>query len=250
MKIKRWLRAKLGTFWLLAIIMAVVNSAQADYFAGSYNPMVEYDDNISDGVIIQQSYSHTMVVSTADTQGHRTVTLSDGSNSVEIDTVESASGDRIYNPTRSVAYPGWNLIDFIMVSDGVNKAFTMIGQEDSDPLDISFIVGSWSDVSPVLCPADFAGTSSSNSYGDPNLRDVPEGFSQEGQPTTTITESGESEIVLSGSSPEGFPFSFTLGLSGNTARLVDPPVTFGGGVHHTFQITSDGLSSSGYMVTA
>ena len=248
MKMKRWPGAKIGKFWLLAITVAMVTSVQADDFAGSYNPMVEYDNDISDGVIIQQSYSHTLIVSTADTQGHRTVTISDGSNSVEIDTIESPSGDRIYNSERPVAYEGWNLLDFIMVSDGVNKAFALIGQEDYDPLDISFTLSSWSDLSPVLSPADFAVTSSVNQYGDPNLRNVTDGFYPAGPLTGTATASGENEIILTGSSPEGDPHSFTMQVSGNTARLVDPPVTSDSGVHHAFQITSDGSRFSGYLV--
>ena len=244
----RHLMARFGKFCSLAIALIVVSPVQADNFAGSYNPMVEYDDNISDGVTILQNYSTTLVVSTKDANGDRTVTISDGNDSVVIDTIESESGRRIYNPQRPVAYPGWNLLDFTMVSDGVNKAFAMVGQEDYNPLDIGFIVGSWSDISPVLSPNDFAGSWSINFYGDTNLRDVPEGISPSGVLSATISESGENEIFVSGSSLEGDPYSFVMQVSGNAARLVNPPVTSSAAVCHTLQITSDGSWGSGYMV--
>lgn len=243
------LMVKLGKFCSLAIMLIVVGPVQADRFAGTYNPMVEYDDNISDGVTILQSYSVTLVVSTKDANGHRTVTISDGNHSVEIDTIESASGRRIYNAQRPVAYDGWNLLDFTMVSDGVNKAFAMVGQEDYDPLDISFTVGSWSDLSPVLSTSDFVGAWTMASYGSWNLRDPNERISPRGLETGTVTESGPNEILITATSPEGASVSFPMRVSGNAARLADPPFTSSDGIHHTFQITSDGSWGSGYMVT-
>lgn len=235
-------QTSIGCF--LCALAVLDSTAYSDNFAGSYNPMVEYDWNINDGVVIQQDLLHTLDVPLADPSGHRMVTIADGAgNTADIDTIESASGDRIYNPERPVAYEEGNLLDFVMVSDGTNKACVMIGQEDHDPLDISFTVASWSDVPVVLTPDDLVGSWFLTEYSDPNLQNVADSFTAEVLAIDIVAVS-ESEISVTLSIASGDYVTVPMYISGNTARLVNPPITTDHGIWHTFQIASDGVSFS------
>ena len=228
----------------LFILFILVSPSYSDNFSGFYNPMVEYDWNISDGVLIQQDSSHTLDVPVADPSGHRMVTIADGAaNTADIDTIESALGDRIYNPERPVAYEGWNLLDFIMVSDGTNKACVIIGQEDYDPSDISFTVASWSDVTVELSTSGMEGSWFVTTYSDPNLRNVEDSFTRDVQAIDVIAVS-EVEISVTISTASGEHLTVPMQVSGNTARLVNPPITTADGIWHTLQVVSDGVSFS------
>ncbi len=211
----------------------------ADDFAGSYPQVVdEADDNIQDGVTIDQRSLPVAVSQTDDT--HYTVNLTEGENSAAIETVRV--GNRLQSLTRPTDMGGFNMLDFIMLSDGTNRVITMIGQ-DADPLDISFTVSSWSTYTGTVTLDDFVGIWNVDVYSDPNLSDTAEGFEQ--MELAFQIEQEDSEHIRVTTPYE----SLVLRVAGNEAFL-EAPVSTDNACSHTFRICTDGQKLSFHLVNS
>jgi hypothetical protein len=89
-------------------------------------------------------------------------------------------------------------------------------------------------------------------YHDPNLRDVPEGFSHDPvmvEITHEDSQPADRVFVRMWMPSENATYGpFELEVTGNTASLVDPPVIHGNGVAHALCIVSDGRRLAAYSV--
>ena len=234
------------TNWMERAVCAAVVSVslsvlpvQADLFVGNYTPLVEYDDNISDGVVILQDSAVTLtVVRNSPTELTATITGEAGPVTIPL----TQSGQRATATGTPIAYAGWNLLEFAMVSDGVNKAFLMVGQ-DADPTDIGFMVACWSEATEPITPSDIVGTWTVHGYSDPNLRNLDDGFEEEGDAVSvTVVEIGTDRVNLT---VEEKSLSGDMLVSGYIVNWIDPPVAYS----HLLRIATDGDTMAGCGVS-
>ena len=214
-----------------------------DLFAGTYSPLVEFDNTIKNGVAIQQT-TKPLAVSQTDAT-HYSVQLSSPAHPAQGSFSFAAErvGNRIQNVDRPITMQGWELWDFFMMSDGTNGAFASISQESADPKDISFQVGSWSSFKGSVTLDDFVGTWTGESYGNDNLSSGlnPGDFVSQSGGTTIVSKVDSTHIHMS--SPGGvdqMPLSLTLRVSGNEAYLESSPVNTGTSIFHEFRLRTDG----------
>lgn len=220
---------------LAASLAAVITThASGDPFVGSFSPMFENHDNIKhlerDGLDPLRKFS--LKVSKSGGSSY-TAKLSSGSNSATIPT--KRIGNRLVNSPSPTDMGGWTVPDFIILSDGTNRAFVMLGEDAPD--DISCAIGIWSDHKGKVTVDDFVGTWKFDTYGDPNLlsRNGKDGFRHEVRTAEVMKlDSTHIEVMTSGGTP------LALRVSGNQAALESPPVNIGGGRHHTFRMRTDG----------
>ena len=222
-----------------------------DPFAGTYSPLIEFDNTIKNGVAIQQT-TKALAVSQTDAT-HYSVQLSSpthptqGAFSFEAERV----GNRIQNVERPIARAGWSLLDFFMMSDGTNGAYATISQEGADPQDVSFQVGSWSNFKGNVTIDDFVGMWVGESYGNENLNYGlnPGDFVTQSGGTTIVSKVDSNHIHLS--SPGGgdeLPLSIDLRVSGNGAFLESSPVVTSTSRFHAFHMRTDGQKVVFYVV--
>jgi len=235
--------------WMARAVCAAVVSvaisvppAQADIFAGDYTLTVEYDNDISDGVVLLQDVATPLAIArTSPTELSATITGQGGLVTIPL----TQSGQLATAAGVPIAYAGWNLIEFAMVSDGVNKAFLMVGQDTGDPMDIDFVVSSWSEAAQPVTPADIAGPWEILAYSDSNLRNLGEGFEYEESPVEgTFVQIGVDRVHLTAAPDDGDPLSADMLVSGNIVSLIDPPVAHS----HLLQFATDGNSTAGCSV--
>lgn len=211
-------------------------------FAGIHLPYAEIDsnENINDGVTIgPQPDPFGFFVSQNDSTNY---TVSFGSS---FSFAAQQVGNRIQSYPRPVVMDTWNMLDFIMLSDGTNRVFAEVGQEQSDPLDVSFLVGSWSSYTGSVTAADFVGTWSLEMYGDTNLSNTNGGFGY--QTILADIERIDADHVMV-KTPDGV--RLPLRVSGNEAFLESPPVATATSLHHALRIRTDGQRASVYVVAS
>jgi hypothetical protein len=220
----------------------------ADDFAGYYPDVwIEYDDNITDGVSIQTREAALTVNELNATSFTAQITSGSGTSAV---VACGRVGMLIQNTVNPLLFPGVNLSDFVMVSDGTNKAAAVVTQATTPPFGHGFSVGAWSERAGAITIDDLIGTWSISVYGDSNLRDPNSEFDLTTGLTGEVTVTGPDTIQLSARSPEGAPVNFPLQVLSNAAVLAAAPYNSGAGMTHTLRICSDGTRMAGVMVTA
>jgi hypothetical protein len=149
---------------------------------------------------------------------------------------------KLVNLTRPYETPDSSSLDYIMLSDGVNKTVAAIDYEKDDPSDIALGVACWTEATGSLVASDLVGDWVIQFWADPNLRDTTFGFELSTN-TGPVTAEGSDVVVLLMSGSE-----VRLRISGMEATLIDAPVTTAGSVIHAIKIASNGLGISMYMV--
>ena len=209
-------------------------------FAGTYSFVTQYDNNIRDGVTLNQSGTMTLEVTRVDsTNLSIQLTATDGSFSVPLERSNNVA--RLSTPPYDMG--NWNLLEFLILSDGNNMVFTFIGQESNDPTDISFNVSNWLRNPGSLTADNFVGSWSGNFYSDLNLRNTTDGFDDASSGTFTISKVDADTITLNFGNE-----SFSLDVVNGRATLNNAPVTGASAIYHTLSIVTDGSGLSLYMV--
>lgn len=210
-------------------------------FAGTYSIVTQYDNNIQDGVTLNQSGTINIEVTrNNDTNYFINLSSSDGSFSVPL--VRSNNAAQI--STHPYNMGTWNLLELLLLSDGNNMVFTFIGQEHFDLTDISFNVSNWLRNQQPVTTDNFVGTWNSTYYSDLNLRNTTDGFGI-GNVPIIITKADSSTISVNVNSE-----SFLLQVVNGRATLIGAPVTGVSAIHHALSITTDGKGLSFYMVAS
>ena len=220
-----------------AFVLLWTQTAYADPFAGSYSLSVAYDNDISDGVVILRDSAVDLTI-TRNSPTELTASIAGEGGPVTIPLTES--GQRVTASGAPIAYTGWNLIEFAMVSDGINKAFLMVGQDASDPTDMSIMASSWSEATEPVAATDIAGAWTVLQYSDHNLLDLDEGFEQDPPVVGTNVAISPDQIRLTALPPEWNPLSANLFVSGTIVSLINPP----GDDYHLLRIATDGNTSA------
>jgi hypothetical protein len=212
--------------------------ASRDSFAGTFTPLFDYDNNIKDGVSLVTT-TIPFIVSRQDSTNFVIA-----SPSLGFDLPAALSGNTLRNKTRPMLLPTSNILDVLLLSDGVNKVFTWVGQDKSDPVAMSFHTTCWTEARGTLAASDLVGTWACQGYINTNLRDTS-GFGPI-QITGTVTAVGQNKILLA-VPDRGFSGTFTI--SGMEATLDNVPLT-GNGITHSMKIVSNGVGISLYKVTS
>ena len=224
-----------------ALVFLLTGAARADLFVGTYTPPVEYDNDISDGVVILHDSAVTLTVArNSPTELTATITGEVGPVTIAL----TQSGQRATATGAPIAYAGWNLLEFAMVSDGTNKAFLMVGQDASDPTDIGFMVSSWSEATEPITPSDIVGTWAVRPYSDSNLLYLGDGFEEEHAVSAAFVQIGIDRVHLTAIPAEGQPLSADMLVSGNIVSLINPPVAHS----HLLRMATDGDTMAGCSV--
>jgi hypothetical protein len=214
-------------------------SPYIDPFTGTYNFIPQHDYNIQDGVSLSQSSPVTLEVSRVDATNYN-IYLTDGSNSLSVPLMQSYNSARL----KTIPYDTGTsyLLECLLVSDGNNMAFTFIGQEYYNPLDISLNVGNISKNGTTGTIDNLVGTWSVFYYSDPNLRNTTDGFSARND-VITITKINSSSILT-----QIWGESFQLDFSNGKASISGGLVTGVSANYHAFTMMTDGKGLSFYMV--
>lgn len=209
-----------------------------DRFTNSFTQLFEYDDNIKDGVLIEtNSYSFNVL----QTNLTNFVISFPGFG---VDFPLTRTNDVLRNESGPIEFSDFYMLDVLLLSDGVNKVFTFVGQEKSDPLDVSFNVTCWTEAKGTLLASDLAGTWAVQGYSDPNLQNTSDGFDPD-QTTVTITAIGQNQILIA---PPNFSAAATI--SGMEATLDNAPFNTGSAMLHTLKLASNGSWLCLYAVTS
>jgi hypothetical protein len=215
-----------------SITALVTTHTRGDQFEGSFTPLLDNHDDIinlaKDG--LEQIKNFSLKVSKSDASHYKAV-LGYGSDTVTIPT--RRIGNRLVNSPNPTDMGGWTVPDLIILSDGTNRAFVMLGQDAPD--DISCGIGVWSDYKGKVTVNDFVGTWKIDSYGDTNLLNTKDGFEHQ-VATGEIRKIDSNHIQVM--TPGGSPLS--LRVSGNEASLESPPVNTATARYHTFRMITDG----------
>lgn len=210
-------------------------------FIGSFNPSVEFHNNIRNFTGVLEETTELMINVEEMTSGHYKVTLSDGTQSLVLNDLQK-SGQLIRNDVRPLSLPDVNVLDFIMMSDGTNRAFVMVAQELDDADDVSVTMGSWSSYSGPVTISDFVGYWDIERYADPNLRSTGDGFAFRSL-TVEIQQIDANHINLI--VPED-DTTIPLVVAGNEAYL-ESPIVFPDSTFQTFRIQTDGQRMSFHL---
>ena len=213
--------------------------ASRDPFLGSWLKEFESDDNISDGVVIQ-TVPHEFRVAPTASPDDFVITIMD----FDTDLPVTLAGNTLVNQAGPIEFSDWRMLNVLFMSDGVNKVFATVGQEHSNPLDVSFGATCWTEAKGSLTASDLVGTWLLRGYSDPNLRNTGDDFTPE-EATATITAVSPTRILVT--SPG---LTRTATLSGMEATFDDVPGEVGGGMWHTQRMVSDGLGVAVYFVVA
>jgi hypothetical protein len=206
-------------------------------FAGTYSIVTEYENNISSGVALSERSDLVAEISRQD-DTHFTLLLTDsGPGSYTVPLVRAGQVARIASSPLDVG-DGY-LLEFTVLSDGANMAALMIGQEYSDPSDISFILSNWVRDSVVVTADDFAGTWNAAiqeiSIDSPVFTESSLTISITSVDTDTITVNFRGDVL-------------TLDIVDGRATLVGAPVVIGSKMYHSLSIRTDGEGLSFYEV--
>ena len=214
-------------------------------FAGTYSFNNQYDLNISDGVTLGVG-NETFEVTRIDSQ-NLSVQVSgnnpdEGSYSGQFPFVMSDNIAML--PTRPYDMGNANLLDFLILSDGNNMVYAGIGQEKSNPADISLGVANWLRIPQSVTIDSFVGTWSGIFYNDPNLRNIDDGFSVTVE-SITISKVDFNTITVNLRNRNE---TFLLDVTNGRATLNNAPVTGTSAIYHALSIVTDGSGLSLYIV--
>ena len=227
--------------WLPACLSALIafgtlaTPAKADAFVGTWGFDWYGDWNIQDGVSIIESQT----TGTATRPDAQHVTLTDANMSITL--LEDANMLRIESPPLDIG-SGLCLAAYMM-SDGIQSAFVHVGQEYSDPNDISVSVGLATRSTATVTPSDLAGDWQFDMISHVNLRDLadspPEQF-ERNPASLHFTDIGGNQLQVDyiGYGPDG-----VFELVGNRVIPVsmDPSADQD---HHLFGMVTDGNTLS------
>jgi Abnormal spindle-like microcephaly-assoc'd, ASPM-SPD-2-Hydin len=211
--------------------IAMTSHAHGDPFVGEFNPVLEQNDNIKhlakEGF---ERFGFTLKITKSDPV-HYTAKLTAGNNSIT--NPLKRIGSRLVNSPRPTDMGDWKNVDFIVLSDGTNGVFAMIGQDSPD--DLSCGTALWSESKEEVKPDDFVGTWKADTYGDDNLMNTKDGF--EGRKIAFEIRKPDSNHIQV-MTPDGS--ALTLRVSGSAAYLQSPPVKTTSALFHSFRIVTDG----------
>jgi hypothetical protein len=210
--------------------------ASRDPLTNSFMKSFEADNNIQDGVVIETN-SYSFIVSQTNAGGFVIVFPDFG-----LELPVTRAGNALRNESGPIELPDSYLLEVLLLSDGVNKVFAFVGQEKSNPLDVSFNATCWSESSGNLKASDIVGTWSFQGYSDSNLGNTGDGFDSS-QFTATITAVGETQVLISMPDLNG-----TATISGMEATLDNVPLNTGDSTVHTLKLASNGLGLALYRV--
>ncbi len=209
--------------------------ASRDPFTNTFSQLFEYDDNIKDGVAIQTNI-HPFTVAW---QGATNFVIAFPGPGIDVPV--QISGDTLRNQIGPIEFSTFYMLDVLLLSDGVNKVFTFVGQEKDDPLDLAFNLTCWTEAKGSLAASDLAGTWKFHGYSNPHLRDTSGPRFSPMQITVTITAIGPNKISISG-------LSGTATILGMEATFDNVPLNTGASICHTLKIVSNGLGIGMYSV--
>lgn len=208
-------------------------------FAGSWLKEFVSDDNIANGVVLE-TIPYEFSVTPAAAPGDFVITILDHDTDLPV----SLAGNTLINQAGPIEFPDWRMLNVLLMFDGVNKVFALVGQEHDNPLDISIGVTCWTEAKGSLSASDLAGEWVFHGHGDLNLRHTEEGFDVE-EGTGTITAVGPNQILLP------FPgLTLTATLSGMEGTLDGAPLDIDGARWHTLKLVSDGIGIAMYFVVS
>lgn len=199
----------------LYILRSVHGIVSSDDFQGVYDVYTVGDPNIQDGVTLETDevgvYFHR-------TGGNRLLSsISGAGGSFDVPLVFSENIARL--ESSPYVMDDQNVLEFIVLSNGVNRAYAFVGQELYDALDVSFKVSVGDDDAPSVPITDFIGTWTINGQYDPNLRNTSDGFSALDHSAVIYQDNeGYLQLALEGE-------LFKLNVSGGELQLADPPFT-------------------------
>jgi hypothetical protein len=206
-------------------------------FAGTYSIVTEYENNISSGVALSERSDLVAEITRHDDTNFTLHLTEDGPGSYTIPLVRDGQVARIASLPMDVGDS--YMIEFMMLSDGANMAALMIGQEYSDPTDISFILSNWVRDSVVVTADDFDGTWNATiqeiSLDSPVFTESSLAISITSVDTDTITVNFRGDVL-------------TLDIVDGRATLVGAPVVIGSKMYHSLSIRTDGEGLSFYEV--
>jgi hypothetical protein len=216
--------------------------AEVDPFIGTYSMPGEINDNVkylvTDGII---QVSDKLTVTKTDATRY-SLKITEGANTATIADL-LRTGNRLEKATRPTDMGPFNMLDFVLLSDGTNRAFTFIGQEKLDATDLSFTVSSASSYTGSVTLDDFVGTWNIDARADLDLLDTANGFvPQTGTFAIQKTDATHIQVTPSWGDP------LTLLVSGKNAVLNGGPVISGNTRYETFRISSDGMKLSFHLV--
>jgi hypothetical protein len=219
---------------LIAVSFAslITTHVHGDPFVGEFSPIAIFDGDVEslykDGF---EPLKDTSVNISKAGSDRYTIKLKAGSNSVTIPT--KRKGNRLANFPRPTNMGGWKLHDFVMVSDGTNRGFFMIGQDA--PNDINCAMALWSESKVKVKVNDFVGSWKADTYGDDNLMNTKDGFERR-KIAFEIRKLDSNHIQVM--TPDGS--ALTLRIAGSEASLQSPPAKTASALFHSFRIVSDG----------
>ncbi|WP_157468257.1 hypothetical protein [Desulfatibacillum aliphaticivorans] len=204
---------KFDLFDALYILRSVHGIVSSDNFQGMYDVYTAGDPNIQDGVTLETEevdvYFHR-------TGGNRLLSsISGAGGSFDVPLVFSGNVARL--ESSPYVMDDQNVLEFIALSNGVNRAYAFVGQELYDALDVSFKVSAGDDDAPSVPVTDFIGTWTIEGQYDPNLRDASDGFSALDH-SAVIYQDNEGHLQLALERE-----LFKLNVSGGELQLADPP---------------------------
>jgi hypothetical protein len=199
-------------------------------FSGTFNVIHRYDNNISDGVVLEQEPIDIAV--TREDSLHLTASLF----STDIPLVDWGRMATI--PNHPYEMGDSRLLEFLLLSDGNNMVFTGIGQEAYDPSDISVSVASWRKEPATVSVDDLCGSWEAMGFSDPNLRNTNDGFEGFSE-SITISSSGPASVLVNLRGD-----TVTLQVTNGRATLPSSPTDFAGARWHEFTIMGDGSGIS------
>jgi len=171
---------------------------------------------------------------------HLSLDLADGTGSLSVPLVRSGSVARIVSPPLDIG-SGY-LRELIVLSNGANTALMLIGQEKTNPADISFTFATWSRVNGSVTASGFVGEWDATYFGNPYLQSSGTVFT-ESREALNISRVDDDTITVTFQGD-----ALTLDIVDGRATLVGAPVTVNDRVFHSLTIQCDGQGLSFYVV--
>jgi len=219
---------------IIACTLLVASAAYADAFDGTHDITRVFDTNISDGVTLESS-SDTLAVSTSDGVSYAVEMNASGQTA---DWSMARSGDLLSLTPQPTSFDGWTLCNSYMFSDGVNRAFLMMGQEAEDATDISISVAGWADAAGPVALSDLVGEWRMQTVENWNLRSDPHEPFMSNTRSVTISDAdnGQATVGIELTSDEGIQY-LLMDFDGN---VFTPAEQLDNCVLHHLAIYTDG----------
>jgi len=205
---------------VITCTLLVASAAYADAFDGTHDITRVFDTNISDGVTLESS-SDTLAVSTSDGVSYA-VELNAGGRTADWSMIRN--GDLLSLTPQPTTFDGWTLCNSYMFSDGVNRAFLMMGQEAEDATDIGINVAGWTDAAGPVALSDLVGAWSMQTVENWNLRSDPHDPFLSNTRRVTISDAGNGQatVGIELTSDEGMQY-LLMDFDGNIFTPAEQP---------------------------